>query len=154
MSTQDSTQATGASFGPGSSPSVEPASGLHAGHSIPSREWQPIKTAPKDGTEVLVGKHISGEWRVCQASWNFFPGCDNPIQGYEPDVWWWNCDADWGGITDDEGPSHWMPMPSPPALGIEAGTGETHSGSTSGESPTPQGERPDNTVPSPTGERP
>lgn len=77
-------------------------------------EWQPIETAPKDGTEVLVGRYVNGEWRLCQAGWHHFPGCDNPIQGYEPDVWWWNCDADWGGITDDEGPTHWMPLTEPP----------------------------------------
>lgn len=81
--------------------------------------WQPIKFAPRDatptenGTEILIGKYVGDEWRVCQASWCFFPGRNDP-GGYEPDVWWWNSDADWGGITDDEGPTHWQPLPTPP----------------------------------------
>lgn len=77
--------------------------------------WQPIETAPKDETEILVGKYINGEWRVCQSAWCHFPGHDNHVQGYEPDVWWWHIDADWGGITDDEGPAHWMPLTPPEA---------------------------------------
>lgn len=75
--------------------------------------WRDISTAPKDGTELLIGRWVNGEWRVCQAAWTHFPGHDNHVQGYEPDVWWWNEDADWGGITDDEGPSHWQPLTPP-----------------------------------------
>lgn len=78
-------------------------------------EWQPIETAPKDGTEVLLGKWVNDEWRVCQAAWCYFPGHDNHVQGYESSVWWWNGDADWGGITEDEGPTHWAPLSAPPA---------------------------------------
>lgn len=57
-------------------------------------DWQPIETAPKDGTEVIAyddGVYIS-HWYVT-----------NPqIFG------WWAGDA--GGIN----PTHWMPLPTPP----------------------------------------
>lgn len=68
--------------------------------------WQPIETAPKDGTVVI----LCDGWR-------------NPVAGY------WDDDADgypWkflqkfgakvelNGFQDGEyGPSHWMPLPEP-----------------------------------------
>ena len=74
--------------------------------------WQPIETAPRDGSEIEVGRWVNGEWRICQTSWHHFPG--NEFEG-EHSVNWWACDADWGGITEDEGPTHWRPIPIPPA---------------------------------------
>jgi len=73
--------------------------------------WQPIETAPKDGTAILL----------------FFPSQDVVIRG----CWAWQGEGDWeSGIqdfqdwgTDDDlvinddpynGPTHWMPLPEPP----------------------------------------
>lgn len=64
-----------------------------------AQDWQPIETAPRDGSRVLLatdgdvtsGQFISGEW----------------------------CLADWA--RDEQGasfwlgdPTHWMPLPDPP----------------------------------------
>jgi len=76
-----------------------------AGHVI-EQDWQPIATAPKDGTEVLVyarvlhpekwGVHL--EPMVCAAS-------------YHPDAGWCVCE-----IRDA---THWRPLPAPPAAAKE-----------------------------------
>jgi len=73
-------------------------------------KWQPIETAPKD-TELLVGKIVDGEWRICQSG--FYTDREHRDEDY---YWHWYCDFDPGGITDDEGPSHWMPLPEPPKI--------------------------------------
>lgn len=75
-------------------------------------EYLAIDESSKDGTTVIIGKWVNGEWRVCEAAWSFFPG--NYMEN-EPDYWWWNRDADWGGITDDEGPTHYFRPPTPPS---------------------------------------
>lgn len=57
-------------------------------------EWQPIETAPKDGTEILVfddGAYIVTPW----------------IEGDDQSGWWDN------GFMDPP-PTHWMPLPAPP----------------------------------------
>ena len=72
--------------------------------------WQPIETAPRE-TELLVGRWVNGDWRICQSGLYFDDG--NEREG-EPAYWYWYCDWDSGGVTDDEGPTHWMPLPPPP----------------------------------------
>lgn len=58
-------------------------------------QWQPIETAPKDGTEILVCNHATLDiWFYHVASW---------MDGLE----WWNGDA-------RVNPTHWMPLPQPP----------------------------------------
>lgn len=73
-------------------------------------EWQPIETAPKE-TEILVGRYVDKEWRICQSGHYYEPG--NYLEN-EPPGWFWSCDWDNGSVTDDEGPTHWMPLPEPP----------------------------------------
>jgi hypothetical protein len=71
--------------------------------------WQPIETAPKDGTDVLLYKRFSKyqKW-VGKDEYDFYIqiGCyssgDWRIHAYDPP---WNND-----------PTHWMPLPEPPAL--------------------------------------
>ena len=60
--------------------------------------WQPIETAPKDGTEVLLCEPLSGGYHfiVVGAFWR---------------------QLDWitgGGRQVD--PTHWMPLPAPPEI--------------------------------------
>jgi hypothetical protein len=62
--------------------------------------WQPIETAPKDGTFVLV------YWR-------------DPPQDYPPDVLLYSSESGW---VDDYGskymePTHWQPLPEEPTDG-------------------------------------
>lgn len=65
---------------------------------VEARQWQPIETAPKDGTPVLV---YDANWcgnmgpRVTPAGWA--PYTDGG--GY------------WPGVTE---PTHWQPLPAPP----------------------------------------
>jgi hypothetical protein len=73
-------------------------------------EWQPIETAPRDGTSVLLSggqlacsgdieeNEIAVVAKICNAygseAWSVVR-----ISGQE--VWLWN-------------PTHWMPLPAPP----------------------------------------
>lgn len=65
-------------------------------------EWQPIETAPKDGTEILGG-------------WSYmYPGDKAPTTGVE--IIHWNNKAwqDWEGSSHPELYKHWQPLPTPP----------------------------------------
>lgn len=63
-------------------------------------EWQPIETAPKDGSLILT-----------------YDGCNSRV------VEWWSEFKYWDYIGDgfyrsefsDHDPTHWMPLPAPPA---------------------------------------
>lgn len=75
-------------------------------------DWQPIETAPRGGTEILLCR---GD-RVTSGS--YFGG-DTP---FEPDVAeredWDSCWTSWdGGFLVDCPPTHWHPLPAPPSEG-------------------------------------
>lgn len=65
------------------------------------QQWQPIESAPKDGTRILtcyVSEKHSANTFICK---------------YEPD----ECDTDYVWLTDEgvyERPTHWQPLPPPP----------------------------------------
>lgn len=72
-------------------------------------DWQPIETAPKDGTEILtcsfeVTQKPDGSsliWYDCEVvHW----------VDYEERGGWWNGDV----IRYPDSPTHWMPLPEPP----------------------------------------
>lgn len=73
-----------------------------------ARDWQPIETAPKDGTAVLV---YPGTWSGRSAS----------IAKWESDKYakkprpFWRRDDDMGRVTisRERSPTHWMPLPPP-----------------------------------------
>ena len=85
-------------------------------------EWQPIETAPRDGTVIdlwaegfrfadcMWGKpeHCCGE-----AGWH----CDSEWHGQEPG---WVVTADNAFLWTDYEPPHWMPLPAPPAAKDQA----------------------------------
>ena len=66
--------------------------------------WQPIETAPKDGTVIDI-------WTTTE--WDHIP------QRFTS-CWWWKPgheSAQWRGIPHDPMnwvPTHWMPLPEPP----------------------------------------
>ena len=72
-------------------------------------EWQPIETAPKDGTAILVtcGELFAVvEWDEHAASYPSNEG-----------VGWRDAgDIGWAG-TQGHMPTHWMPLPQPPEQG-------------------------------------
>lgn len=76
--------------------------------------WQPIETAPKDGTEILLGVDIATVWIVRNGRWvdadDWVPPAEDGISG-----WWCYTNS----VTQEllEGiyePTHWCPMESPP----------------------------------------
>lgn len=61
-------------------------------------EWQPIETAPKDETRVLLGR--AGVPSLHTAFWR---------GGV------WHC----GNLSYFNNPTHWMPLPAPPVASHE-----------------------------------
>jgi hypothetical protein len=72
--------------------------------------WQPIETAPKDGTQVLLwvdGHVMLSRWYV-----HYLNGAPNPHRAPE-----WEQGEMYGGFGGYMGPlrpTHWMPLPQPP----------------------------------------
>jgi hypothetical protein len=60
-------------------------------------QWQPIETAPKDGTEIIVW---DAEYRH-----SYFARCNS-----KGEVYW---DELYGPL---ENATHWMPLPEPPKV--------------------------------------
>ena len=83
-------------------------------------EWQPIATAPLDGTDVIVGFDCATVWIVHLA----FYRDEEQIRNLEgigdwsmEDVGWWSYTHT--SVTQErlEGyrtPTHWLPHPDPP----------------------------------------
>ncbi len=75
--------------------------------------WQPIRTAPKDGSEVLVGVDIATVWIVRNARW--VDGGGHFEEG------WWTFKH---SVTQEKlqgiyAPTHWMPMAEPPEVNLD-----------------------------------
>lgn len=68
--------------------------------------WQPIDTAPKDGTMILVwtGKKVFSAFY--KEFTGFFTG---PQKG-----WFTEYNREFGEPTAEVFPSHWMTLPKPP----------------------------------------
>lgn len=67
-------------------------------------KWQPIETAPKDGTHIIA-------WRATAKP----PHCESMyFVPYDEDgngLWHWVQDGD---SPSENFPTHWMPLPPPP----------------------------------------
>ena len=77
-------------------------------------EWQPIETAPKDGTRVLLfPQYCVAHWEFGDENWMIAPldMSEMPVEErfkgtfycIYPEV-----------IYEDGVPTHWMPLPEPP----------------------------------------
>lgn len=70
-------------------------------------EWEPIESAPRDGTKVLVsylgGRVIVNHWEVEEISIN---GVKRRFDGFQGDYL--------RGV--ERRATHWMPLPLPPPL--------------------------------------
>lgn len=67
--------------------------------------WQPIETAPKDGTDVIVGFDLASVWIIHLAWFN------------KDTSSWWSYTR--GSVTQEElegcrTPTHWIPHPPRP----------------------------------------
>ncbi len=73
--------------------------------------WQPIETAPRDGTRVLIYQPNAPRQNVMEAYWAM-PYEDAP----EEQCWWNTPDGISGrGYTIlSEAVTHWQPLPPPP----------------------------------------
>jgi hypothetical protein len=76
--------------------------------------WQPIDTAPKDGTAVLL-------CRAIDADGNPIDWRENSLGVFVQVAAWWEGDDDWIVYCSQARepalhfePTHWMPLPSPP----------------------------------------
>ena len=85
-----------------------------------SAEWQPIETAPKDGTVIILARGC----RVTVGHWEperwpigaeYHSSTGEYLGTFETgeciDAWWYSED---GGFDDENLPTHWMPLPPPP----------------------------------------
>lgn len=86
-----------------------------------SQNWNPIDTAPKDGTEILAWRSDAGVMLVkwCCAE-ELMTEQEIRLSGYSDDClqenhWFWAYFLEVGGILDQgEEPTHWMPLPNGP----------------------------------------
>lgn len=86
--------------------------------------WQPIETAPKDGTEIFV---LREDWGTAPlAHWGEYPGgMVLNSKGQDVDMDGWLLDESFSaghedgflGWDDDPMPTHWMPCLSPTKSG-------------------------------------
>ena len=68
-------------------------------------EWQPIDTAPRDGTRILLA------WAGSEVTEGYWMG--DSSRNYWGVVGWFSIDED--VLTSRPSrPSHWMPLPQPP----------------------------------------
>lgn len=78
-------------------------------------EWQPIETAPKDGTAIDLW--AAQGFRLTSCAWDFVEfscadGSGSDVQG------WTNTEGH--GSVEGAGPfTHWMPLPAPPAARVQ-----------------------------------
>ena len=83
-------------------------------------KWQPIETAPKDGTDILLGasgefpRSTVGHWADDDEMREVIGDCGGecrcPVYEYHDPCW-----LSWdGGFTKEHPPTHWMPLPEPP----------------------------------------
>ena len=76
-------------------------------------EWQPIETAPKDGTHVLLF-YPHYKLPVCIGNYIQTERREHGVVIYQKEYW---SSRSWLEIGDIPEPTHWMPLPSDPPNG-------------------------------------
>lgn len=69
-------------------------------------DWQPIETAPKDGTAINVTNGVGMLVLVAR----FVPVANRRSDEPQDEDWWRIVGDPYGGVR----PSHWTPIPEPP----------------------------------------
>ena len=70
-------------------------------------EWQPIETAPKDGTRVLIYDGVAIKSGMFVQWFHYF------LQEKQ-EGWGTNWDNEFQAPDEVMYPTHWMPLPAPP----------------------------------------
>lgn len=78
------------------------AEAIAAWNRVVGQQWRPIKTAPADGQDVFL-------W------WPHWSS--HPVIGHCLSSGRWQSRAALSAGDDDPGPTHWRPLPPPPARG-------------------------------------
>jgi hypothetical protein len=78
-------------------------------------DWQPIETAPKDGTHILLW------WRTCPdhpsvGAWDVDEEFEDRPTHWPSPVEGWRCEGDDIIPKNQHDVTHWMPLPAPPTL--------------------------------------
>jgi hypothetical protein len=85
--------------------------------------WQPIGTAPKDGTPILLASPVGNETRISVGFWDaeFALGWDEAAERSSWRSAW--TDGTVASFSYEEytelHPTHWRPLPDPPALAAQ-----------------------------------
>jgi len=86
-----------------------------------NNKWQPIETAPKDGTEILAYREDCGVLLIRYGCLVDFETEQDQKKYSEDDLFqrdWFMADFIMGWRLEcDLVPTHWMPLPEPPADG-------------------------------------
>ena len=69
--------------------------------------WQPIETAPKDGTHVLLSDGIK-----VRTGW--FTKWHSPFAAKDAEGWALNWNSEFSVPDETMEPTHWMPLPDAP----------------------------------------
>lgn len=82
-------------------------------------DWQPIESAPKDGTPVdLWLGNAEFPDRLTDATYRKSSDSEWWVHGGDsidnPDAEYWFCGFGWP-LVGDNVPTHWMPRPTPPS---------------------------------------
>lgn len=88
--------------------------------------WQPIATAPKDGTDIIVGYDFASLWIVHVAFWNDEDCYGDKLPANDEKIGWWSYiehSVTQTLLTDFNTPTHWIPLPMLPN-GQSAGTAD------------------------------
>lgn len=81
--------------------------------------WQPIATAPTDGTDILVGSNFASVW-IVHVAWYRNEGVENGCAGPQ-DIGWWSYVRHCGTqemLIGHYAPTHWLPLPTPPEVSV------------------------------------
>ena len=79
-------------------------------------EWRDIETAPKE-TEIFIGRFIDGKFMFAKSALFYEQG--NEFEGEFYRGWYWSIDDVYNSVA--ECPTHWMPLPKPPAIDAAMG---------------------------------